>query len=156
MAEVLLEDKGCVGDGIDFSQGLPERWTSNAGMYGSHGPFELQVYGDGVEGQLLVVASAQAQIKRSEAVQALSARIEAKDHAPNNLLLITCALPDDRGFACGLDTFMYLHLANAAATGTLGLRPPKRLSAVVLHRWNSADWIELYRADDAVLPWSAP
>jgi hypothetical protein len=150
---MLDEDKGYVGEGLDLSQGLPNPWPEDArGFYGKTGPLTVTVQATGVENTITVVATAQAEIRRSEAIEKLRERIDAKDIEGNDILLITCGLPDARGYSCPLDTFLFEQLAEAAKSP----RPfaPQHLTAVVLHLWNSVQWIVVCQAKDAAVPWA--
>ena len=49
--------------------------------------------------------------ERAEILAALTKRIAAKDNPPNDLLLISCGLPDRAGYVCGLDRFMFKLIA---------------------------------------------
>jgi hypothetical protein len=155
LADALEEDKGCVGDGIDVSQGLPEQWPNDAGFYGSYGPVNMQVRrGTDVDDHVRVGASAQAAIRRSEALAALAKRIEAKDLAGNDILLITCGLPDAQGYTCPLDAFIFRFIADALVADPSRLpTTPDHLKAVALHHWGNREILEIYRADSMIVPW---
>jgi len=153
LAEVLEADRGCVGDGLDFSQGFPKQFPPDAkGFYGKHGAVVLQVYPRGTPGEVTAYATAQSQIRQSEVVQALETRIAEKDHPPNDLLLLTCGLPDAKGYTCPLDNFLFLCVSEAMKAGALSLAP-KHLSGIALHQWDSPNWLQLYRGDTALTPW---
>jgi hypothetical protein len=153
LADVLAEDQGCVADGVDLSQGLPDRWPSSSGFYGQHGPFIVQVYRDGIPGVVTVSSSAQVQIHRSEALAALAARVEAKDRPTNDLLLITCGMPDEWGYVCPLEGFIFRFIAEEATRGLLLPSAPRHLVGVVLHSWGTLEWGEVYGSASAA-PWT--
>ena len=153
VAEVLASDLGCVGDGIDFSAGPPDPWPNSAGFYGSHGPFTVTIHRDGDEGQITVSAAAQAQMRRSEALAALQARVSAKDNSANSLLLVTSGLPDQAGYTCPLDHFIFQFIADSVSSAGPLLLTTNHLSAVALHHWGTAEWVEVHRAGDARIPW---
>jgi hypothetical protein len=154
ISEALAEDKGCVGDGVDLSAGFPSQWPNSAGFYGPHGPFLVQVQGDGVEGQITVVSSAQGEMRRSESLRALAGRLAKKDCPPNEALLISCGLPDKLGYVCGLDSFVFRLIAEAISAGET-LPAPSHLSAVALHLWGTTELIQLHSVPDAPAPWSS-
>jgi len=151
LADALAEDRGCVGEGIDLSRGLPDRMRTS-GLYGTYGAVVLQVYPDGVEDEITLVASAQAQIRRSEVRAAVAARVAAKDDPRNDVLLMTCGLPDERGHVCGLDQFIYSFVAEDVRSGGPSVAA-EHLGAIVLHHWGTPHWLEIYRKDDFPLPW---
>ncbi len=151
----LEEDRGYVGEGVDFSHGLPETLPKDRGFYGEHGPFYVQVDGGGTPGKIVVSGSAQASLRRSEALAALAARIAAKDGPENELLLITCRLPDEWGYLCPLDEMMFGKLHDAfRAHHKLPGPAPQHLKAVVMHAWDGPAWFELYRAPGTSVPWA--
>jgi hypothetical protein len=152
----LEEDRGYHGEGIDFSQGLPEVWPNDRGNYGEHGPFHVMVYVDGTPGEIRSSCSAPAAFRRSEALAALASRIAAKDRPGNDLLLITCRLPDQWGYICSPDEFMFRMLADAIRQGHAVPGPaPQHLEAVVMHSWDRAEWVEVYRAPGSSQPWNS-
>ena len=154
--EVLKEDRGALSDlQLDYSQGLPEE-LPQAGFYGDVGVFNVHVNGPpGVPGEITVAASTQAQIKQSAALEALEARVRAKDKPANELLLISCGLPDKRGYICSVDTWIFqllaeLHLGGASLVKT----EPEYLSAVVLHNFADGRWFGVLQREGSDLPWS--
>jgi hypothetical protein len=151
----LSDDRGYVGEGVDLSQGFPKVWPNRRGFYGQHGPFHVQVNGGGRVDEITVSSSAQASIRRSEAVDALAKRIEAKDRPENELLLITCGLPDEWGYLCALDSLLFAQLLGDAQEVRNSLPEPEHLNAVVMHEWNGPKWTELYRAPGKSVPWSS-
>lgn len=152
----LANDCGYVGEGMDPRRPMPEIWPNDRGFYGRHGPFELQVESGGRRDEFTVSASAPASVRRSEALQALAERTAAKDAAHNDVLLMTCRLPDQRGYLCALDEFMFTALVQAFRSGQkMPAAPPRHLDAVVMHLWDSPECIELYRRPGATLPWTS-
>jgi hypothetical protein len=134
---------------------LPEVWPNDRGFYGQHGPFHVQVNGGGTPGEITVSGSAQASFRLSEAIAALARRIAAKDRPGNDLLLITCRLPDEWGYLCPLDEFMFSRLADVLRDRpTVATPAPQHLQAVAMHAWDGPEWIELYRAAGASVPWA--
>jgi hypothetical protein len=152
LAGLLTEDRGCVGDGVDFSAGPPAHWPNDRGFYGEHGPFNVQVNGDGTPGAIEVVSTAQLQVSRSQARAILARRMNDKDRAENEILVMSCCLPDKHGHVCRLESFMFDFLK--ADPGRLDLATePKHLQGVALHVWDTEDWIEIWRAPNAAVPW---
>jgi hypothetical protein len=92
-------------------------------------------------------------VRGCEAHEKLQNRVEGKDREPNEVLLVTCGLVDERGYACGIDRFIYRTLEEAAQAEKLSLEP-QSLRAVVMHLWGSPYWLELYRAENEAMPWT--
>jgi hypothetical protein len=114
----------------------------------------VQVYKDeAVTDTISVVASAQAQLHESEALEVLTKRIAAKDDPRNQLLVISCGLPDPAGYVCPIDLFLFKLVADAANVGKLVITA-EHLKAAVLHSAQSGQVVELFRAPGAVAPWA--
>jgi hypothetical protein len=150
--EALLQDKGCVGDGVDLSAGLPNHLPISNGIYGDLGSCDVQVYRDGQPGRILVSTSAQTKIHRSEALAVLESRIGQKDSPKNDALLISCGLPDMRGYVCPLDWFLFLLLSELFKAGEK-VKAPKHLRHVAVHFWGSNEWFEVYQSENHPVPW---
>jgi hypothetical protein len=153
LENVLQEDRGCVGEGVDASSVIPDQLPQN-GLYGSVGPLVVMVYEGGADSDgITVSASAQATVRRSEARLWLEERIAAKDAVENSVLLITCGLPDSAGYVCPLDRFIFQSVREAQAGADLVPKKPRHLQAVALHDFASGEWFEVYRAVGADAPW---
>jgi hypothetical protein len=134
---VLAVDNGIVGEDVDLRTGLPGR-LGTRGMYGDHGPFNVLVNPSVGNSDIVVSASSQAQIKQSEAITALSARVAAKDEAGNEILLVTCGLIDERGYTCPADQVLFHFLRETLASGVSVMpKKPTYLKGVLIHLWNS-------------------
>lgn len=94
---ILTDDKGCVGDGIDFSQRMPDPWPNDFGFYGQQGPVTVTVSQGGLPHDLFVSSSCQSQIRLSEAIKIVGNRVQDKDIECNRVLLMSCGLPDNNG-----------------------------------------------------------
>jgi hypothetical protein len=46
-------------------------------------------------------------VRGCEAHEKLQNRVEEEDREPNEVLLVTCGLVDERGYTCGIDRFIY-------------------------------------------------
>jgi hypothetical protein len=151
----LKEDKGSISDiPIDPSQGLPEQ-LPDVGFYGDVGAFNIHLNaGPGIVGRILVSASTQAQIRRSEALESFQQRVASKDRPENEILVVTCGLPDKRGYMCAVDEWIFRLLREIAGDVGLPLDAPQYLTAVALHSFSTGEWFEAYRANDAEAPWS--
>jgi hypothetical protein len=153
LALALLEDRGFAGDGVDFSVGLPETFPTSRGFYGQYGAFMTVVHRADPGAESLVSSTAQVTLRRSEALAALHARIKIKDTKPNEVLWISCGMPDHNGYGCPLDSMLFLILRELAAEVPLISQPPAFLKGVVLHAYPTGDWFEVWRAMDSTMPW---
>jgi hypothetical protein len=151
---VLEEDKGYAGQGLDFSQGPPAALNSS-GLYGDHGPFHVIANPSPGGTDIVVSASTSTRLYRSEVLAALARRAAAKDHAGNEILVVTCGLPDTRGYSCPADLFLFRMLLTADAEG-IDLLPvkPTHIKGVLIHSWGSSQVICWGEGDD--LPWVQP
>src|SRR4029077_14041581 len=87
---------------------------------------------------LNVSASSQSQIRLSEAVAALAARIAAKDKSGNEILIITCGLVDAYGYTCPADQAIFRLLSQALADSKSVLPvKPVYIRGVLIHLWNT-------------------
>jgi hypothetical protein len=150
---LLKEDRGCVGDGVDVTKGLPERWPMDRGLYGQSGPVHVSVYPNGFLDEIFVSAECQTEIRLSETIGALELRVRAKDTQASEILVITCGMPDERGYVCAPDTSIFQFIAENRDRLRLS---PKHLKGVYLHLWGTPTWLQLYRADNSVLWPSTP
>jgi hypothetical protein len=159
--EVLKENRGSTADvSYDPISGPPERLPTE-GIYGDAGPFHVIVNGPppGIPGRITVSATTSARIRRSEAVAALEARIEAKDLPGNELLLVSCGLPDKKGYTCEVDSWIFQLLVDAFESGHGALNyAPQHLMSIAVHSLATGQWFEAYRSagaspDPAVDAW---
>lgn len=150
LSRALEEDRGGVGDGVDFSEGAPQQWPSDRGFYGQYGPVNLSTYRDGIPNDFLVASSCQSEVRLSQTMEVLNQRIRAKDAAVSNVLLISCGMPDEGGFACPVDGFMFRFIQENLDRIHLA---PTHLNGVFLHLWGSNEWIELFRSKEKELVW---
>jgi hypothetical protein len=147
---VLLEkDQGCVGDGVDLTKGLPDPWPNDRGFYGQSGPVHVQVYRDGLPNEIFVSGAHQANIRLSQAIHVLESRVRAKDTPPNEILVMSCGLPDDRGYRCGPDSFIFEFISKHRDRLQLS---PQHLKSIFLHHWGTSAWLQLYRSEESP-PW---
>ncbi|MBM2620950.1 hypothetical protein JIG36_36170 [Actinoplanes sp. LDG1-06] len=154
IAQLLTTDIGFVGEGIDLSSGPPETLPMDRGFHGDHGPFSITVQQGVADGAVVVSASTPTNIKRSEAIAALVARVLDKDVPSNEVLLVTCGAPDPQGYVCSVDSsiFQLLRDSHLAGVNILeGMVPLQHLQSVVLHMWNT-DQLVIFGANED-LPW---
>ena len=150
----LLVDKGFVGEDLDLSHGLPQQLGAR-GLYGDLGPFNLVVNPAPPGGSplaLTVSASSQSQIRLSEAVASLAARIAAKDKTGNEILIVTCGLVDAYGYTCPADQAIFRLLSQALADSKSVLPvKPAHIRGVLIHLWNTP-YVRHWERDHDV-PW---
>lgn len=147
---VLMEDRGYVGEGPEFSSGLPEQWTSDRGFYPPLGSIQIVVHRSAVPGAISVSCHSQAEISLIEAISAAEDRVREKDIPSNDVLLVTVGLPDGRGYVCPLDYFIFEHLKNHQVQIKI---TPKHLKAVILHVWGTPEWLYMFRSHSDPPSW---
>ena len=154
--EALRDDKGCVGEGMQFSAPptFPAQLPEN-GVYGQIGDFVVLVHAGGAPGVITVAANISGSIARSDALTLLRSRVADKDLGGTDVLLITCGLPDGSGYVCPLDSFLFQHLWEEANQGRQLLDvPPKHLRGVALHNWRTGAWIHVFGGQGDA-PWNS-
>lgn len=152
----LSKDLGVFGEDVVFGPdgSFPAKWPeTHRGFYGNIGPFILQVQSSGLADDIQVVCAAQCQVKLSEAISALKNAVSEKDIQGNDVLLITCGLPDVRGFQCPLDYWLFRHIADQKARICEFLQP-KHIQSIIIRAWNGPETFELYRKESRILPWT--
>jgi hypothetical protein len=150
----LLVDKGFAGEDLDLSHGPPQQLGAR-GLYGDIGSFNLVVNPAPAGGSLealTVSAASQSQIRLSEAVASLAARIAAKDKPGNEILIITCGLVDAYGYTCPADQAIFRLLSQALSDGKSVLSvKPAHIRGVLIHLWNTPHARHWERHHD--VPW---
>ena len=154
LISLLADDKGHVGQGVDFSEGPPDKLPMDKGFYEQAGPIFVQVDGNGLPGRITVSSSVQTEIRESQVVNALAARVAAKDRRPSEILVVSCGLPDQRRYTCPVEAFIFQAIleAKTRSSGSL-IQEPSTLRGVVLHCFGDTRLIEVYRAGAAAVPW---
>jgi hypothetical protein len=133
----LAVDHGFCGQDSDLSQGLPQQ-LGTSGIYGDHGPFNVIVNPGAGNTDIVVSAFGQVQVQQSEAIAALGARVAAKDKPGNDILLVTCALIDEKGYTCPADQIIFQFLRDISASGvSIFPETPKHIKGILIHLWNS-------------------
>lgn len=154
LEQVLAEDIGFVGEDVDVSKGFPEHFGSRRGFYGIHGPFIVVANPASGSDDILISASTQSEVYRSEAITALGKRVTAKDKPGNEVLFVTCGLPDKYGYTCPADQSIFQLLWGAVEPGVEILPPTLvHIRGVLIHLWNTNLFI-LQGTED--LPWIIP
>jgi len=148
----LEEDKGYFGEGSDWSAGVPQH-IGDRGQYGDHGAFHILVNRTKSDDPVQVSATSQFEIYRSKALAALEARITAKDKPGNDIIVVTCGLPDRQGYACPTDHDLFNVLREAAKENVPTLaKPLAHAHGALIHLWGSNEIYALTETDD--VPWS--
>ena len=144
-----------MGEDLDLTHGLPQQ-LGERGLYGDHGPFNIVVNPPPSAGNpdaLTVSASSSSQIRLSEAVAALAARIAAKDRAGNEILIVSCGLVDAYGYTCPADQTIFRLLSQALADSKSILpMKPVHIRGLLIHLWNTP-YVRHWERDEDV-PWA--
>jgi len=157
--ELLKQDVGFVGEGFKFNSdgSFPKVFPeSRRGFYGKIKSFVIQAYPDGISGSFQVSCSIQTQIRQSEALQAIKKAITDKDIAGNDVVLITCGLPDEKGYVCPLDNWLYQHLTEnrAVIKEWIEFNEPTFIKNIIVRLWHTNGCMDLYRKKGIIIPWS--
>jgi len=150
--QALEVDKGYFGEDMDWSDGPPER-LGERGRYGNHGAFSIVVNRTPNDGEVQVSATSQFELHRAKTLAALEARIAAKDKVGNQIIIVTCGLPDRQGYACPSDHDLFNVLLQAAKEGIPVLTNPLTYAnGVLIHLWGSNQIYALTENND--VPWT--
>lgn len=139
---LVSEDRGYIGEGIDLSNGLPERWNDR-GFYGDFGPVHVLVHANEVGEETRVTYGCQCLVTLDEVVAVLNDRIARKDCPQNEILLISVGAPDMNGNICPVDQFLFNFLREHIERVSLA---PIHLRTVDLHLWGTAEMTRLFQA----------
>jgi hypothetical protein len=150
LEQVLAQDRGFVGEDVDTSEGFPTQF-GRRGFYGIHGPFIVVANPASGSDDILVSANAQSKIYRSEAIAALGNRVAEKDKPGNEVLIVTCGLPDKKGYTCPIDQSIFSLLAESEQD--ILPQPLVHIRGILIHLWNTHLCI-LRGTED--LPWTLP
>lgn len=146
IAEALKQDKGVLFTGPAMSPG-------GQGDYGHYGPLAVSLQAvPGIAGFGIYMAY-DFQVRRSEAIAAFAERVAKKDEPGNDVLLVTCGVPDERGWASASDHALFLHLDAAYKSGiSLLPKKPTHIRGIMIHASTDAPGLILLRDTDDV-PW---
>lgn len=146
IAEALKEDKGFLFEG-------PGHARSDRGQYGNFGPFDVTVQAiPDLEGINIFVAC-DFEVRQSEAIAALAKRVAAKDVPGNDILIVTCCVPDPQGWASATDHSIFHHLRSAQDSGLLILQEkPAHIRGILIHESPDAPGLILLN-DSQDVPW---
>lgn len=150
IALALKENKGVLlFEGINHVPG-------DRGRYGRYGPFEVTVQAiPGIDGIGIFVAC-EFQVRRSEAIAALANRVAIKDKPGNDILIVTCRVPDPYGWVSASDHAIFQQLLRAHQSGVnIMPKKPTHIRGIMIHASpDSPELILLNDSDD--VPWLAP
>ena len=147
----LSHDRGHFLQGADLSRGLPDQIDAS-GTYGRHGPVAVSVYGDGLKDDVLVVSSAQAELRQDETLSLVRELITRKDVPANDYLLISLMVPDARGFTCPPDLVLWRHIQDAVRSESLLEADPQNLKGLAIHVWGTNFWVDI-QVTGCASPW---
>jgi hypothetical protein len=146
--ELLVEDKGFVGQDVGYGPDM------GRGIYGPSGPFAITVNQTGQPDHVLVSATSQAMLFRSEVIEALENCVAEKDVPENEIVIISCGLPDKQGYICPFDHAIFLTLEKAVAEGVDILpNPRKHLRGGLIHLWDTTKMITWHGDGENDFPW---
>jgi hypothetical protein len=128
--------------------------TFGQGMYGRHGPLEVTVQAvRGIAGFAVHMAY-DFPVRRSEALAAFAERIAAKDEPGNDVVVVTCGVPDENGWASATDHALFLHLLTTYRSGAYILpKKPTHIRGLLIHQSPDSPGLLLLANDDDDLPW---
>jgi hypothetical protein len=153
VVELLKEDKGYIGQDVDLDRVFSEEWTSKSGFYGDGDLFMMQVHNNPQNSGFCVTASYQADVRLSDILRLISERVAEKDIECNEVLLMSCSLPDRNGNVCTLDSFLFKSIAENVHAVKI---EPRYLKVVILHDVSSGFWLPLYIAPNNSTQWPYP
>lgn len=148
--DMLSEDRGYFGEGLDLSKGMPSVFPTT-GRY-LLGPLEVFVFREpGLPGTSAALsATTPTKIQLSELLSALHHRVAAKDLAGNDVLVMSCGLPDQRGYTCPSDYSIFRLLRDHVHRVQLR---PQHVKAVLVHMWPGPEVLSLFRRPGEELHW---
>lgn len=142
----LAEDRGVFAES-DVTSGELK------GCYDACGPFMVLVNAAGEDGEIQVTAATHSEVMREDALQAFERRVMEKDRSGNDLVIVTCGLPDKQGYVCPYDHAIYLTLCDVIAEGgKLLSRIPTHIRGGLVHLWDNNMMIS-WSEDGEALPW---
>jgi hypothetical protein len=101
--------------------------------------YYLEIHPDQANPSAPAMATGMAQItiETARLEQEFLSRIAKKDRSPNDILIVTTGLPDDTGYACPADHFVYNTLAQRIRQGILKPPPTNELRQVIFNHHGS-------------------
>ena len=132
LERVFAEDNGFTGE--DVGSG-PEAMR---GFYGHHGPFSVTVNQTSKDGEVIVSATSSFPLSRNDAIAAFRSRVLAKDIPGNQILIVSCGLPDKQGYVCPFDHAIFQLLYDSIADG-IEIMPSSvtNIRGVLVHLWDT-------------------
>ena len=142
LEQILTEDRGYFGQGLDLSNDLPDK-LNGRGSYGDHGPFfGINVNAAPGGNEITVAPTSQIQVFSTDAIKALTRRIAVKDKPGNEILIVTCRLPDNAGYVCPSDHSIFqLLFATVQAGKKILPTKPLNIRGIAIHLWDTPNLI---------------
>jgi hypothetical protein len=130
--DALKVDRGFTGEDIGAG---PDMFR---GSYGNYGPFAVTVNRTSEGSEVIVSATSQSELFRCEVLAAYARTVAAKDTPDNQIVIISCGLPDKQGYICPYDHAIFLTLQKAVQDKVELLpRPPAHICGVLVHLWDT-------------------
>ena len=146
LAQALVADNGFTGEDTGSGPDMAR------GRYGNHGPFSITVNQTSPSGEVIVSATSQSELFRSEVISALGECVAEKDVPKNEIVIISCGLPDKQGYVCPYDHAIFLTLQKAIVEGIDILStPPQNIRGGLVHLWDTDQLFTWGEGDD--YPW---
>jgi hypothetical protein len=146
LTDVLAEDKGFVGEDMGSGPDMTR------GTYSIHGPFSVTVNRTSPSGEVIVSSTSQSELFRSEVIAAFGKCVADKDVPQNEIVIISCGLPDKQGYICPYDHAIFLTLQKAVVEGIDILStPPTNIHGGLVHLWDTDQLITWGEGSD--FPW---
>lgn len=124
------------------------------GMYGNYGPLEVTAQAVPDSTGFAVYMAYDFPVRRSEALAAFAERVAAKDKPGNDIVIVTCGVPDEHGWASATDHALYLHLLATYESGAYILpKKPTYIRGLLIHQSPDSPGLLLLANDDDDLPW---
>lgn len=148
LVQALTYDKGFFGEDLGSGPDM------SRGVYGTYGPFNITVNKTSPDGQVIVSATCQSELFRSEVIEAFRKCVDEKDVPENEIVIISCGLPDKQGYICPYDHAIFLTLQKAVAEG-MDIVPESlaHISGGLVHLWETDQLIAWGDGDD--FPWGS-
>jgi hypothetical protein len=150
LTEVLKQDRGHLGDDAGAT-GSP---IGRTGIYDPVGPFGVNVLFQPGSDQIGMVAQRTFQITRSEAIASFVDRIQKKDEPGNDIVIITCGVPDEYGLVCAADYAIFKLLTDAISARVSVLpKKPNHIRGILVHFLNELRIAAIRCEDSDNFPW---
>jgi hypothetical protein len=98
-----------------------------------------------------VVANCQVELVSRVLVETLINRVHQKDREGTEFLLITTGLPDNAGYVCPADAFVFELIKQLAFSGRINFTPLRHLKQVVINHWRNPPSTMVFADSDGLL-----